>query len=124
MDEPMEYEEEEENEDEEEGDWDNYGVESPSPYTPLEKDVEMSDTASIWSTDKSKFPYRFISGNDVIGIQNKRIAQLVDDTGVSEVLARSLLIVYGWNPELATRELLDKTCEGIFKFKFADKTEA
>ena len=59
-----------------------------------EKEEEF---ATIWSTDKSKFNYNFIEGKDVINIQNRRIEAIVDETGVSEVLARSLLVKFGWN---------------------------
>jgi hypothetical protein len=46
----------------------------------------------------------------------------VEETGVSEVLARSLLVKFGWNQQVATQKFLNETAEGIFDFKFADKT--
>ena len=61
----------------------------------------------MYSENKSILPYNIIKGSDIITMQNSRIANLVDEVGIDAVLARSLLIKYGWHLHTAKNKFLN-----------------
>ena len=80
--------------------------------------------AVMYSENKASLPYSVVKGSDIIVMQSQRINYLVNEVGIDPVLARSLLIKYGWSLTTAKNNFLSHGVEKIFNFTFATKTMA
>lgn len=99
------------------GDWDDYGNDGGDGWDDWDNDDQLmgfdepvfehqssglNNHLEIYST-KERRDIKFVNEDLIRITQQERAAQIVDDIGISDDLARALLIRNGWSPSIALR---------------------
>ena len=79
----------------------------------LIKRISSQNEGKVFVKDKERRLYEIHDSSEIEKIQRKRLDEVIDQTGCSEDLARTLLLTFDWNSVQAVEH-----CEDVF---FRDK---